>query len=324
MKKISLGIIGTGIITEDGHWPVLKRMKKEFEIVAVANHTLPKALAFAKLSGCRETYTDYHQILQDLRIEAVLICLPIYLNAKVSLEALAAGKHVLCEKPIAPTVAEALRAVRQAKLYRKVYMIAENAFFDSVSLKLKQMVKSQVLGRSRMIHVFSVHQVNKYGKYGKTVWRQSPRHVGGYLSDGGVHITNVVRECFGVPLSSRSTVLSVNKKLLGPIDSLVSVVKFQHGVVGSFTLSFALSSAPSPLLQIFCESGSLVVDSGRLKIILPSGKNQEIKLKANDGFEGEWKHFYEAVRFGRPLAFTPEKAHQDLLFADRLLKGYSS
>ena len=100
-RAIRLGVIGTGLAVEQLHWPALKRMTDRFAIAAFANHTRPKAEHFASYSGASmdDYHADYRDLLRRDDVEAVLISLPIPLNYAVTRDCLAAGKHVICEKP---------------------------------------------------------------------------------------------------------------------------------------------------------------------------------------------------------------------------------
>src|SRR5215216_2786121 len=102
VPPVRLGIIGTGIAVEKLHWPALRQMPDHFDIVAFANHTRPKAEAFAQLAGLSmdNYHTDYAELLARDDVDAVLICLPIPLLYPSTRAALEAGKHVLCEKPV--------------------------------------------------------------------------------------------------------------------------------------------------------------------------------------------------------------------------------
>ena len=113
MKKVKLGIIGTGIAARILHWPALKQLQNKIEIVQVCNHTEKKAKDFAKLVGS-VTYTlNYKEILNNPDIDAVDIILPIELNHKMAKEALDAGKHIIMEKPIAVNMKEAANIIKK-------------------------------------------------------------------------------------------------------------------------------------------------------------------------------------------------------------------
>ena len=107
MLPIRLGVIGCGLAAKNLHWPTLRQMPDRFQIVAVCNRTPEKAREFAKITGVKKIETDYRRLLEDSGSDAVLVALPIEQNAAVVRDCLVAGKHVLCEKPLAHTLAEA-------------------------------------------------------------------------------------------------------------------------------------------------------------------------------------------------------------------------
>lgn len=84
MRKVKLGIIGTGLAAKNLLLPALQKLKNKFEIVAVCNHTEKKAKEFSKLVGGVPVYNDYQELLKRDDVEAVDITLPIHLNYKVA------------------------------------------------------------------------------------------------------------------------------------------------------------------------------------------------------------------------------------------------
>src|SRR5512140_1581044 len=106
MRKLRLGIIGCGIAARKLHLPALSALSDRYEIVAVCNHTKPKAVSFSRLAGGVPYDLDYRKLLQRPDVEAVDIVLPIDLNHRVTRDALAAGKHVILEKPLAANLRE--------------------------------------------------------------------------------------------------------------------------------------------------------------------------------------------------------------------------
>src|SRR5262245_24802886 len=118
--SLNLGIIGTGSALRRLHWPVIQKMPDVFRVVALANRTRSKAEAFAADMGGARIYEDYRALLDDPEVDVVLTAVPIAINARVLIDAIQAGKHVMAEKPIAATVAEAGEVVAAAKQTRKV------------------------------------------------------------------------------------------------------------------------------------------------------------------------------------------------------------
>ena len=84
-RKIKLGIIGTGLAAKNLHLPALQKLKDNFEITAVCNHTEKKAREFSELIGGVKYYLDHKELLKDKNVEAVDITLPIDLNYKVTI-----------------------------------------------------------------------------------------------------------------------------------------------------------------------------------------------------------------------------------------------
>src|SRR5690606_22679863 len=111
---VGLAIIGTGIAARKHHWPALQQLRRKFRIVCVCNRTEPTCRAFAEMAGVKEYTTDWREVLARPAVEAVDLVLPVELNFEVPRAALAMGKHVLCEKPLAISRREAREMVRLA------------------------------------------------------------------------------------------------------------------------------------------------------------------------------------------------------------------
>ena len=103
MKKVRWGILGTAKIAREAVIPAMFKppYRERLEVVAVASRDLAKAQAAAKAHGIEKAYGSYEALLADASIDAVYIPLPNHLHVPFSIRALEAGKHVLCEKPIA-------------------------------------------------------------------------------------------------------------------------------------------------------------------------------------------------------------------------------
>lgn len=114
MRKIRWGVIGTADIAR-GQTIRGMQLAENCELTAIAGRKLEKAEEFQKEFGFQKAYEGYEALLADPEIEAVYIPLPNHLHAEWSIRALKAGKHVLCEKPLAPTEAEAERMFRAAE-----------------------------------------------------------------------------------------------------------------------------------------------------------------------------------------------------------------
>jgi len=159
MQKIKLGIIGCGIIAREAHTPALKRLTDRFAVTALCNRTRSKAEALAREFGLGEQsiWQDWERMLNEAPVDAVLICLPIELNYPVSRAAAAAGKHVLCEKPIGQSMEEARAAVGLSAEFGVTYMVAEDIHYLPAFAKAAELAGAEAVGRVCAIQLLSAH-----------------------------------------------------------------------------------------------------------------------------------------------------------------------
>jgi predicted dehydrogenase len=318
MKRLRLGIIGTGIAARDLYWPQLRLLKSRIEIVAVANRRRAKAEAFARLAGVKTVCADGDALLARADVDAVLLSLPIHLNAAWVLKALRAGKHVLCEKPIASNAAEGRRLVHAASKSNKLWLVGENYFFTPHMAKAREWVLSGKLGKAHLIEVAQVNLTLPSNKYFQTSWRQDPKFVGGFVVDAGVHLANIVRESFGMPLKVRSFTAAFNP-LLKPIDTAAAILQFKGGTLGVWRSCFsALSASPMPLVKAYGSKGTLEIH-GRHSTFSPLRGRALTVHSIHDGFYHQFLHFADAVAGGKKLQFKPMQALKDLEFMQRVI-----
>src|ERR1051325_8431111 len=195
MKKVRLGLLGTGVAAVELYLPAFKALSSRIELVACANRTRSKAERFAKLAGVGKVVGSADELFRLPDVEAVLISLPIESQPKYVLSALRAGKAVLSEKPVGPTAAAARRLIRAVKRYDSPWLVGENFAFMSHAHELAKLVKRGAPGEIRLVEVVQKTFMDEANPYFHTAWRQRPKHVGGFVVDGGVHVANVIRRC---------------------------------------------------------------------------------------------------------------------------------
>ena len=294
VKRIKLGLIGCGIIARDHHFPALKKLKSMFEISLLCNRTLEKAESLQKKYKKGKVVKNYRDVIKSDEIDAVVLALPIPLNAKISLEALRAGKHVLCEKPIAADSREARSVVKKARQHRPVYMVAENFAYDPHFLRALDLVKRQKLGRIFYAEDTVFWKHNDQNKYTKTGWRKKPAYLGGYFLDGGVHFINQPLSFLGEAKSVVGTAYNPN-------------IQKQHDNVAAMTFSMKngsllqLNFVMSPVersdrkLFVYGTKANLEIRPDALFLTAPGKKRKSVPVKGPDGFEREFIAFYDAV-----------------------------
>ena len=150
MRKIRWGVLGTADIARGQTIPGMQ-LASNCELYAVAGRRAEKAQQYQKEFGFQKAYEGYDALLKDPEVEAVYIPLPNDLHAEWIIRALQAGKHVLCEKPLAPTEAEAERMFRAAE-ENGVFLMEAFAYLHSPAVAaLKKEIDSGAVGEVRFI-----------------------------------------------------------------------------------------------------------------------------------------------------------------------------
>src|SRR6266404_2632696 len=132
--KVKVGIIGSQF-QADIHAASLQIMPDEAEAVAIASPTPGNAAALAKRSGIPRVFTDYREMLKEKDIEMVTIAAPNSLHCQMTKDIAAAGKHIVCEKPLAMTIAEGEEMIAAAKSHGVLLMYGEELLFTPKYLK---------------------------------------------------------------------------------------------------------------------------------------------------------------------------------------------
>ena len=193
---MKVAIIGCGTIANAAHIPAYMK-NPDVEIKYFCDVMLERAQAAVEKYGCGTAVSDYRQALADPEIEAVSVCTPNNMHPVVSIDAMRAGKNVLCEKPAARTYAEALEMQKVQHETGKILNIGVvNRFNDSVNL-IKKYIDGGKLGEVYHVYVsFRAHR-SIPGLGGAFTTKAIAG--GGALIDWGVHYLDIVMYCCGDP-----------------------------------------------------------------------------------------------------------------------------
>ncbi len=184
-KVYRIGIIGCGGIANGKHLPSLSKLKN-VQLVAFCDIVVERAEEAAKKYGSTEAnvYADYTELLQDTSIDIVHVLTPNISHAEISIAALEAGKHVMCEKPMAKSAAEAKSMVEAAKRTGKKLTIGYNNRFREDSLYLKKLCEAGELGS---IYFAKAHAIRRRAVPTWGVFLDEDKQGGGPLIDIGTH-----------------------------------------------------------------------------------------------------------------------------------------
>ena len=311
MAPVKLGIIGTGLAAQGLHLPALKKLKDKFTIAVVCNHTEDKAREFGKLAGKVPYVLDYRRVLEDPAVEAVLIALPIHLNYQAAKDSLAAGKHLLLEKPLAANLAEARSLVDFAAACSPVAMVAENYRFGRPFQEVKRLLDQGEAGRPYAVFCNSFSFMDRDNKYAKTAWRINHQYPGGFVTDGGVHYIAALRHWFG-PIIPRSAVTQQTNPAIGKIDSLSLQFTASGGVSGIFNTYYSVNGYAERKFLILGTAGTIILEGNKLTLKRQGKKDQERIVKDDGGFQAEWEDFYGAIREGKKTLYPFSEGYADL------------
>ncbi len=158
-KRFRVGIIGCGGIANGKHMPSIKAIDRA-DMVAFCDLIEERAVKAAKEYGTPDAkvYTDYRELLKDESIEVVHVCTPNRMHAEISIAALDAGKHVMCEKPMAKTAADARAMVEAAKRSGKKLTIGYQHRSKAEAIYLKNVIDRGDLGEIYYAHAYAIRR----------------------------------------------------------------------------------------------------------------------------------------------------------------------
>jgi predicted dehydrogenase len=319
---VRLALIGAGVFARDAHLPSLLRHPDLFQIAAIYSRTHATAQALSEqIPYPVEIYTDLDQLLARRDIEAVEILLSITAMPTVVAKTLAAGKHLLSEKPIAPDLATArqllARYAQQAPLGQPIWMVGENWRYEDAFIQAAQIVHDGLIGAPLTCHWAVFTPITAKSKYYHTLWRRDSSVPGGFIMDGGIHHLAALRLILG-EITEVSAIIGQNSPELPPADTVAATLRFAGGTMGVYLATYATGAPWPPQLHIGGSAGSLRVQRKEIELTR-AGKTERIETAGFDGVEKELIAFAESIRSGAPHRNSPNEAFADLAVVEAIL-----
>lgn len=258
MKTVNIGVIGCGSIARNRHIPEYEA-NEHTNIRAVCDLVKERAEETASRLGA-SAYTDYHELLKDESIEAVSVCTSNHMHARISIDALAAGKHVLCEKPMATSAQEAEEMIEAEKRSGKKLMIAHNQRFVPSHVKARELIANGELGK-----IFSFRTTFGHGGPegwsidGKDSWffKKEEAFIGA-MGDLGVHKSDLIQFLLDEPVTQVAAFVENNaKENITVDDNAVCLLRTAGGLIGTLTASWAYVPEEDNSTIIYGEKGTL-------------------------------------------------------------------
>jgi len=189
MRRINIGVIGCGYIAQTAHLSNLLKIP-EARLIAVADISEEKLAQVKRRFAIKEFYKDYNRILKNPNIDAVLICTPTHLHAKIAIEAAEAKKHVFCEKPMARTSKEAQEMIKAARENDVKLMIGHFLRFLPNHELAKRYIRDGRIGKPTYVEAHS--EVPGPYSLPRTHFFFKKELGGGIILDYGVHLVDLV------------------------------------------------------------------------------------------------------------------------------------
>ena len=322
MSRLKIGIIGTGGISHS-HARGYQGNSDLAEIVAVADIDGDRAKAAAEEWGASKHFTDYRAMLDIPEIDAVSVCTYNTAHRQPTVDALSARKHVLCEKPMAASLDDAVEMTRVTRETGKILMIAFHSRYASAQIAAKRVMESGALGK---VYYGETVTSRRRGAGGGTFERKETAGCG-VVADIGCYSLDTALDLLGHPkpvrVSGAAELVICNNpesKVAGSwghdpnkidVEEFGAAwIRFEDGMILTFKASWAIhgNSLGRPFflgdqgglalapLQVYKDMWGSMVD------ITPVNLPDE-----GDRFVAETKAFLEAVRDGNPSPIPPQE-----------------
>jgi predicted dehydrogenase len=333
--KIQVGVVGTGGISRDQHLPGWGEVPFA-EVAALADvseESLARAAELAPVSGSRQ-FRDWHDLVTLDDLDIVDICTPNKTHAPIALAALQAGKHVLCEKPLATTAEEVLSLVQAAGAGGRLLMAAQHFRFNPTSRQLKALIDDGMLGD---IYYARGQWLRRRQVPGRPTFIERRLSGGGPALDIGVHVVDLAFWLLGAPepvsVSAMTSDQLAHRPDLGGQwgdwdrqrfdveDFAVAFVRFANGAVLTLETSWLLFQPEREVVRLQCygtrggaiwPDGVLAGETNRVPWDLRLEEPPKVRA-----FHEEILQFAVAVRDGLPSPVPPEQT----LSVARILEG---
>lgn len=339
-KKVKIGVIGTGGIANGAHLPGYSQIPDECEVVAICDID-PEALerTSEKYPHIKHKFEDYMDLLAMPEIDGVSICTPNYVHFQPTVDALKAGKNVLCEKPIALNASQGAEMVAAAKKAGKILQIGYNSRFAPNNQTLKRFIDAGELGD---IYWARAQALRVRGIPGWGVFIDKSKQGGGPLIDIGVHMLDLTLWMMGHPKPTHASGVTYQKfgtrsDILGfmgqwdyknfTVEDLASaLIRFDNGATIMLECSFVanLKQEVQNVTLLGTEGGAeaypLSITQERNKSLfsfeprVPGGNNLNTH-------HAEMKAFVECIRDNKPPLVTGEHGLMVAKIMDAIYKS---
>lgn len=321
--KYKVGIVGCGSITKFRHAPEYKANPYIKEIVFY-DRNIERAEALAEEFGGSVAET-FEELIEDPSIDMISDCSSNENHSYFTSKALAHGKHVLCEKPIALTIEEAEQMIAAQKKSKKKLMIDHNQRFTPAHQKAREIIQQEELGKVLSFKTSFGHKGPEYwgvNKSNSTWFFKKERSKLGVLGDLGIHKVDLIHYLLDDQIEQVSAfhgALHKKDESGDPIevsDNVVSNLRTRKGVLGNAAFSWTYYGEEDNSTIIYCERGIIkIYHDTEYQIVITTMDEQEVNYKLetiqtndNQTNTGVIDAFVESVHHDQTPLVTGEDA----------------
>ena len=323
MKRLNVALVGCGDIS-GRHISALEQFRESARIVVCCDSSISRAdHAAAIVSGdvyLRRplTCTSFDAVLANSEVDAVDLCLPHYLHAPMAIAAAKAGKHILCEKPLAISVEECDAMIAAAAQAGVVLCHGEPLRCAGIVTRA-----AELIAEGRIGNIVGLQATFAYWQRAElnTGWRGNRNESGGgHLMDGGIHVIDALRNLGGDIGSVQAMTASYRPELGHDSEDLALLnLRYKAGHCGQlFACHATRSRGASPLITVFGDEGSISLeaygaDNGL--VLFPQGHAPEVQNPHHswvDGYERLMGSFIDSILDGSPLLSTAEDGRENV------------
>lgn len=300
---LQVGIIGAGHFGAE-HARALRNVSNARLVAACRNDREALAAFTTEFGG--KAFVDWRDLLADPNVDAVVISLPHHLHAEVAIAAAEAGKHIMIEKPLAPTVSDCLRILQAAEKAGVTLMPGHTMRFTMPFIAAKRFIDEGDVGAMR----FGYGRMIKFWmEENRRQWHLSPETGGGMLFTAGIHALDRLLAFAGRPATHVSAITTTSFHQQTADDAALLLIDFGGKAAGQLTSIGYANGAFISGDELVCDNGVIVVDFFTGVKVGQGHKWRSLdhSIEENGGAWAlirQWQEFTNAISDGRAPSVT--------------------
>ncbi len=323
-RQVNIAVIGTGRIGSV-HTRNLVRNIHEANVMAICDIRLEVAQAVANELGIERVVKDYHELLEDKNIEAILIATNTDTHAFIVKDVAKAGKHIFCEKPLALDLSSTDDVLDTIEKTKVKLQVGFNRRFDKSLKRVREIVTSGEIGRPCILHITNRDPEPPSLEYAKTS--------GGMFLDMSIHDFDMARFQIG----EIEEVYAIGNVLVAPylkdiadVDTNIITLRFANGTVGAIDNSRQCVYGYDQRLEVFCSNGTAIAGNEYENTVVMGngGGYHSAKLphffiqRYADCYIDEVRKFIQCVRDDKPVSPTGQDSRMAVLLGSATWESF--